>query len=59
MTGYVLDMTRKALKSAETIDDIKGVLNFLFESLDNWDVPIETQWRYIGIMFDQYRKGEL
>ena len=59
MIGYVLNMTEKALKSAETIDDINGALNFAFESFDSWDVPIETQWRYIGIMFDKLRKGEL
>lgn len=27
MIGYVLNMTEKALKSAETIDDINGALN--------------------------------
>lgn len=57
--GYVSDMFRKAVKYSDTIDDIKGALNFFFESCDDLNVPIETQWMCVGIIFDQYRKGEL
>lgn len=57
--GYVSDMFRKAVKYSDTIDDIKGALNFFFESCEDLNVPIETQWHCAGIIFDQYRKGEL
>ena len=57
--GYVTDMFRKSLKSARTSADIKGALNFYFKACDDLKVPIELQWRSIGIIFDQYRKGEL
>lgn len=57
--GYVSDMFRKAVKYSDTIDDIKCALNFFFESCEDLNVPIETQWRCAGIIFDQYRKGEL
>ena len=57
--GYVSDMFRKAIKCSDSIDDIKGSIKFLFESCENLNVPIETQWRCAGIIFDQFRKGEL
>lgn len=57
--GYVSDMFRKAIKYSDTIEDIKGALNLFFESCEDLNVPIESQWRYVGIVFDQYRKGEL
>lgn len=57
--GYVSDMFRKAVKYSDTIEDIKGALNFFFESCEDLNVPIETQWHCVGIIFDQYRKGEL
>lgn len=57
--GFVSDMFRKAVKHSNSSNDIKGALNLFFESCDDLDVPIETQWRCVGIIFDQYRKGEL
>lgn len=57
--GYVNDMFGKAVKYSDTIEDIKGALNFFFESCDDLNVSIETQWRCVGIIFDLYRKGEL
>lgn len=57
--GYVNDMFRKAIKDSNNSDDIGGALNFFFESCDTLKVPLETQWRCVGIIFDYYRKGEL
>ena len=57
--GYVTDMFRKSLKSARTSAAIKGALNFYFEACDDLNIPIETQWYCIGIIFDRFRKGEL
>lgn len=57
--SYVSDMFRKAVRCSDTVDDIKGALNLYFESCEDLNVPIESQWRYVGIAFDQYRKGEL
>lgn len=57
--GYASDTFRKAVKYSDTIEDIKGALNFFFESCEDLNVPIENQWRCVGIIFDQYRKGEL
>lgn len=58
-SGYVTDMFREAVKCSDTIEDIKGALNLFFESCDDLNVPIESQWRYVGIVFYRYRKGEL
>lgn len=55
----VTGMTRRNIKNSDTIDDIKSALNFYFKACDDLNIPIERQWRYIGIIFDQYRKGEL
>lgn len=57
--GYVIDIFRKAVKYSNSSNDIKGALNFFFESCDDLNIPIETQWRCVGITFDRYRKGEL
>lgn len=57
--GYVSNMFRKAVKRSNSSDDIKRALNFFFESCEDLGVPIETQWRCVGIIFDLYRKGEL
>lgn len=57
--GYINDMFRKAVKSSNNTDDIIGALNLFFESCDDLKVPIDRQWRHVGIIFDQYRKGEL
>lgn len=53
---YVNDTFRKAVKGASTLDDIRDALNFYFEMCDEMKVPIEVQWRCVGIIFDQYRK---
>lgn len=57
--GYVTDMFRKSLKSARTLDDIKGALNLYFEVCDDLKIPIERQWYCVGITFDRFRNGEL
>lgn len=57
--GYVNDMFRKAIKRSNNTDDIIGALNLFFELCDDLKVPINMQWRHVGIVFDQYRKGEL
>ena len=56
---YVIDTFRKAVKGASTLDDIRDALNFYFEMCYEMKVPFEVQWRCVGIIFDQYRKGEL
>ena len=44
---YVGDLLRKSLDNARTTDDIKGALNFAFESFDDLNIPVELQWRCI------------
>lgn len=55
----VSSMTRRAIKNSDTADNIMDALNFYFKACDDLKLPIELQWRSIGIIFDQYRKGEL
>lgn len=57
--GYVSSMFRKAIKDSNNTDDIRCALNFFFASCDTLKIPIEMQWRCVGIVFDKYRKGEL
>lgn len=54
--GYVGDMLRKSVKRSETAEDIKGAVNLAFELFDDLKVPIEQQWRCVGIVLDKYRK---
>lgn len=59
--GYLSmsNLTRQKIKEAETVEDIKQTLDYFFETADDLKVSINVQWSVIGIMFDQYRKGEL
>lgn len=62
MTDYytiITGMSKRFVKYSNTSNDIKSALNFYFDACDELKIPIEKQWCYIGIIFDQYRKGEL
>lgn len=56
---FISDMFRKAINDSVTSDDIKIALDYYFDACDDLKIPIEIQWRCIGIILDQYRKGEL
>lgn len=58
-TNYLTSFTKENLNKATTAYEIKNILSFYFKTADYSNIPIEMQWRTIGIIFDQYRKGEL
>lgn len=59
LNKYILDMVRKALREAKTVEEVKSAFNLFFIDADDTITPIQQQWISAGYMIDLWREDNL
>lgn len=59
LNKYIVNMVRKALREAKTVEEVKSVFNLFFMDADDTNTPIEQQWINAGYIIDLWRGDNL